>query len=60
MSLPLLAPTPKPPAPPRDDFADLDSTGLSSTTPRTRSELLTLPSLEWDQDDGESGIKRRA
>jgi hypothetical protein len=62
MSLPLLAPTPKPPAPPRDDFADLEHLDRPELddAPDTEREPLTLPSLEWDQDDGESGIKRRA
>ena len=63
MALPLRTPTPPAPAPPRvkgDDFAgieDLDRDELDEA-PDT-DPCPTLPSLEWDERDGESGVKQR-
>jgi hypothetical protein len=62
MSLPLLAPTPKPPPIPRDEFIDLehlDRPELDDAPDTERDIVPTLPSLEWDSTDGESGVKRR-
>ena len=62
MALPLLR-TPTPPPPPRkkhDEYAgieDLDRPELDD--PPDTDPSPTLPSLEWDEGDGESGVKQR-
>jgi len=70
MALPLVSPTPKPPAPPRKEtphhesgepefynIERLDRPELDDAPDTDRSPP-TLPSLEWEED-GESGVKRR-
>lgn len=64
MALPVLTPTPTPPEA-RDEFAgleELDRPELDEDAPFTEEAPTTptLPTLEWDDDDDESGVKRRA
>ena len=58
MALPARTLTPKPPAPPRDDYAGLEELDRSELDEQPDTDREPLPALEWD-DDGESGIKRR-
>jgi len=57
MSLPLRIPTPKPPQ--HDDYTgleELDRPELDDV-PDTERDPRPLPTLEWDEVDGESGVK---
>jgi len=60
MSLPLRIPTPKPP--PHDDYSgidELDRPELDDAPDTERDTVPQLPTLEWDETDGESGVITR-
>jgi hypothetical protein len=56
MSLPLRIPTPKPP--PQDDYSGLDELDRPELDDAPDTDPC-LPALDWDESDGESGVKRR-
>ncbi|HEY1954812.1 MAG TPA: hypothetical protein VGH28_04355 [Polyangiaceae bacterium] len=59
MALPLPTPIPTPPEA-RDDYAGLEELDRPELDDAPDTEPSpTLPTLEWDEEDGESGVKQR-
>jgi hypothetical protein len=58
MSVPLPTYTPKPPAPPPEEYAGLEELDRPELDDQPDTERDPLPALGWE-DDGESGIKPR-
>jgi hypothetical protein len=59
MALPLRIPSSSKPPPRTDDFADLDRLDRTELDEAPDTERDPLANLEWEEEDNESGVKRR-